>query len=73
MNESGIRHQLINDIRLFDPVLLAQAYHYISLLKNSGHKQPGGWKNFIGCISDKDAKEQKALIDNEFGNIEGEW
>ncbi|MCH8316984.1 MAG: hypothetical protein IIA88_00575 [Bacteroidetes bacterium] len=73
MKELRIRDQLIDYIRILSPELLSQAYHYLELLKSNDNKQTGNWKNYIGCISDKDAQEQKELIDREFENIEGEW
>lgn len=73
MKELSIRHQLINDLKFFSPELLSQAYHYLELLKSNDNNKTGNWKNFIGCISDRDAQKQKTLIEKEFENIEGEW
>lgn len=71
MKELTIRHQLIQDIRLLSPELLSQSFHYFELLKSSENKGIKTWKSFIGCISDKDAKAQRELIEKEFENIEG--
>ena len=71
MKELNIRHQLIHDIRFLSPELLSQAFHYFELLKLSNNNKT--WRNYIGCISDKEAIDQKAIINREFENIEGEW
>ena len=73
MKEQSIRHQLIHDIRLLSPELLSQAYHYFELLKTSEKNRKKTWKSYIGCISAKEAKAQKELIDSAFENIEGVW
>jgi len=73
MKELNIRHQLIHDIRFLSPELLSQAFHYFELLKFSDNNKKSTWKTFVGCISDKEAINQKEIIDKEFENIEGEW
>lgn len=73
MKELSIRHQLIHDIRFLSPELLSQAYYYLELLKSTDNNNKSSWKSYIGCISDKEAKSQKELINKEFENIEGEW
>jgi len=73
MKELSLKNQLIQDIRVLNPELLAQVYHYFELLKSASTKKVKSWKSYIGCVSDREAIEQKKLIEKEFGNIEGEW
>lgn len=69
----NMRSQLINDIKMLNPEMLTQAHYYMELLKTNNNPQVNTWKQFVGCISAKEADEQKNLINKEFENIEGEW
>jgi len=73
MKELSLRQRLIHNIKFLSPELVPKAYHYIESLKATDNSRITDWKSYVGCISDKEAIEQKEIIGKEFENIEGEW
>lgn len=69
-----LKSQINNDLNSLSPERLAEAYHYVALLKkNSSTDEQFSWKKYIGILSDTEAKNLMRMIDVEFNKIEGEW
>lgn len=68
-----LKTQLNNDFNSLSPERLAEAYHYVALLKkNSAIDEQFAWKKYIGILSDAETKNLLKTVDIEFNKIEGE-
>ena len=69
-----LKSQITDDLNALSPERLAEAYHYISLLKkNSLSDEPFSWKKHLGILSDAETKNLLKIINLEFEKVEGEW
>ena len=69
-----LKSQINNDLNSLPPERLAEAFHYVSLLKkNNSADEQFSWKKYIGILSDAEAIGLLKVVDIEFNKIEGEW
>lgn len=72
-----IKQLLISEIETIgNPIILSQLFEVLQMLKQNTDTKPGSNNpllQFVGCIDDADAKTMRAIIEQEFDKIEGEW
>lgn len=68
-----LKSQINDDLNSLSPGELAEAYHYISMLKKKHGEEQFSWKKHLGVLSDSEAKKLLIVINQEFGKVEGEW
>lgn len=71
-----VKQQLIDELESIDnSVALVQLYELVQAVKQSWvQKQSKALlSRYSGCLNDEDTQALKAIINNEFSKIEGEW
>lgn len=68
-----LRTKITEDIQQLSTEGLAEAYQFISLLKQNKKEKKDGWQKFIGAITKAEGESMSQTMKKEFGKIEGEW
>jgi len=70
-----VKQQLMAEIeRIENPIILVNLFEIMQLITQTPQKSKNNLiLKFAGCLNDNDAQEMKAIINNEFNKVEGEW
>ncbi len=74
-----LKEKILLDLaEIKNPSILNQIFEFIQLVKKEvptpiQEQNKKEVFQFVGVLSDEDAREINGVIDSEFNNIEGEW
>jgi hypothetical protein len=72
-----LRARIIQDVNsIADQQLLHQLFDYVQIIKrtpNQIHSNRDAVLRFAGTLTDEEANNLRQTLDQEFGQLEGEW
>jgi hypothetical protein len=72
-----LRARIIQDVNsIADQQLLHQLFDYVQVIKRTPHQVASNREavlRFAGTLTDDEATDMRHTLDEEFGQIEGEW
>lgn len=71
-----VKQQLIAEIsEIENPLVLNQIFEIMQLIRKNIKKNDASavLARFSNCLDDADAQEMRAIINQEFNSIEGDW